>query len=158
MLSLCVLCVFVVEYHGDGLCQVRPGVVKFLRTAALIAVVAGAAGSISLMLRAGHPPLFLRVLFAIWVLSPFVLLVWAAMVSKRWTALTQTALYGVMLVVALGSVAVYGADALWPRKSQPAFFYVLVPPVSWLIFGVVPIAALISRRRSPTSPRAPAGG
>ena len=54
-----------------------------------------------------------------------------------------------MLFVALTSLAVYGADAVWPRKSQPAFFYVLVPPVSWLVSAiVVALAALISRGQS----------
>ena len=122
---------------------------RTLRTTALIAVVAGAIASVGLMLRAGHPTLFLRVLFGIWVLSPFVILVWAAVVSERWAVLTRAALYVVMLVIALGSSAVYGADAVWPRRSQPAFVYVMVPPVSWLLIAVVvPIAALISRRRS----------
>ena len=122
---------------------------KLLRTAALIAVVAGAAGSVGLMLRAGQrTPGFLLVIFLIWVLSPFVLLVWATAVSTPWSVPTRAALYVVMLVVALTSLAVYGADAVWPRKSQPAFFYVIVPPASWLLLGGVPIAALISRRQS----------
>ncbi len=38
--------------------------------AALIAVVVGAAGSVRWMLRAGHPPLFLLILFTGWVLPP----------------------------------------------------------------------------------------
>ena len=74
-----------------------------LRTVALIAVVAGAAGSIGLMLRAGHPPLLLRVLFAIWVLSPFVALLVADKVSKRWSVIIRATLHSVMLVLALSS-------------------------------------------------------
>src|SRR5713226_4949856 len=87
-----------------------------LRATGLIAVLFGAAGSVGLMLRAGHPPLFLRVLFLIWVLSPFAALLLADMVSKRWPVLTRATLYSVMLVITVGSLAIYGHDALWPRK------------------------------------------
>ncbi len=49
-----------------------------LRAAAQAAVVAGAVGSVGLMLRAGQrTPLFLLVLFVFWILSPFVALAWA---------------------------------------------------------------------------------
>ena len=121
-----------------------------LRAAALIAVLAGAAGSVGLLLRAGQrSPRLLLVLFLIWVLAPFVALVLAHVVSKRWSVLTRATLYSVMLVVTLGSLAIYGYDALRPRKAQAAFWYVLVPPVSWLLVAiVVPIAALISGRLS----------
>ena len=56
-----------------------------LRAAALIAVVAGAVGSVGLMLHAGRrSPRILLVPFLIWVLSPFMALVLADAVSKRW--------------------------------------------------------------------------
>ena len=121
-----------------------------LRAVALIAVVAGAVGSIGLWIHATqHPPLTIVVLFVIWVLSPFVALLLADVVSKRWSVLTRATLHSVMLVVTLGSLAIYGYDALRPRKAQAAFWYVLVPPFSWLLIAVVvPIAALISRRMS----------
>ena len=52
-----------------------------LRGMALIAVVAGAVGSLGLMLRADQrTPRFLLVLFFFWVLSPFVALAWANVV------------------------------------------------------------------------------
>ncbi len=141
----------------SGVSRGRPGgeFLGRLRAAALIAVLTGAVVSVGLMLRAGHPPLFLRVLFVIWVLSPFVALLWADTVSKRWSTPTRATLYSVMLVVALGSLAIYGNDALRPRKAQPAFVYVLVPPASWLFAAlVVPIAAVMSGRRSRRGDRA----
>jgi ABC-type Mn2+/Zn2+ transport system permease subunit len=85
---------------------------------------------------------------AIWVFSPFVALLWANIVSKGWSVMTRATLHGVMLAVALGSLAVYGADAVWPRKSQAAFVFVAVPPVSWLLITIVPMAACISGRMS----------
>lgn len=126
------------------------GYLGLLRTVARIAVVAGAVGSVSLMLRAGRrTPRLLLVLFVIWVLSPFVALAWADIVSKRWSVLTRATLYCVTLVLTLGSLATYGGLVLPPAGSPRAFVFVLVPPVSWaLLTIVVPIAALLSRRLS----------
>jgi hypothetical protein len=123
-----------------------PGV---LRRVALISLVVGAMGSAGFFLRAGQrAPRLLLVMMALWVFSPFVALIWTDIVSKRWPVLTRAVLYGVMLAVALGSLAIYGADALWPRKSQAAFVYVAVPPASWLLSAIALwAAALISRRR-----------
>ena len=121
-----------------------------MRAAALTALAVGAGGSVALMLRAGQrSPGLLIVLFLGWVLSPFVLLVLADAASKRWSAFTRAALYGVMLVVAAGSLAIYADDARGHRRPQAAFVYVAVPPASWLLLAtVVPIAAVMSRRSS----------
>ena len=120
-----------------------------LRATALIAVLAGAAGSIGLWFHASqHPPVLIVVLFVIWVLSPFAALLLADAGSKRWSVLTRAALYSVMLVVTLGSLGIYGDDAMGHRTAKAAFVYVMVPPASWLLIAiVVPIAALVSRRR-----------
>src|SRR5258708_6871606 len=121
-----------------------------LRVAALIAMLAGAAGSLGLLFHASQrrPPL-LMIIFVIWVLSPFLALVFLDRISQHRSALTRATLYAVMLAVALGSVAVYAEDALRPRKAQAAFVYVMVPPVSWLLGAIViAVAALMSGRRS----------
>jgi hypothetical protein len=116
-----------------------------LHAVALPTMVIGAVASILLMLRAGHPPVFLRVLFAIWVLSPFVALLAANMVSKRWSVITRTTLDTVMLVLTLISLAIYGYVVLNPPRSTPAFVWVVVPVASWLLLTiVVPVAALAS--------------
>src|ERR1700731_2872365 len=80
------------------------GFLGLLRAVALIAVVAGALGSVGLMLWVGHrnPSRVLLVLFAIWDLSPFIALVLADIVSKRWSVITRATLYGVMLILTLG--------------------------------------------------------
>jgi len=127
------------------------GFLGLLRAVALIAVIAGAAGSVGLMLRAGQrTPRFLLVLFTIWVLSPFVALLWANLVSKRWSVVTRATLYCVTLVVTLGSLATYGELVdLRPPGSANAFLYVVVPPASWVFMTiVVSMAALISGRVS----------
>jgi hypothetical protein len=122
-----------------------------LRTAAEVAVLAGAVGSVGFLLRATNrnPSQLLVVLLAIWVVSPFVALLWANIAAKRWPVLTRVTLYGMMLVVPLSSLAIYVADALWPRNSQGAFVFIVVPPASWLLSGIVVlIAAFISDGRS----------
>lgn len=121
-----------------------------LRAVARIAVVVGAVGSVGFMLRAGRrTPHFLLVLFVIWVLSPFVALAWANLVAKRWSVPTRATLYGVTLLIALGSLAIYGGVVSPPAGSPGAFVFVAVPPGSWLLMTiVVPIAAWISRRLS----------
>jgi hypothetical protein len=121
-----------------------------LRTAARIALLAGALGSLGFELYAGrrNDSVVLRVLMAGWVISPFLVLLMASVASRGWSALTRQALDSVIIVVTAGSLAIYGADAVWPRK-QAAFVYVVVPPISWLLTAaVVSIAAVVSARLS----------
>lgn len=83
------------------------------------------------------------VLFAIWVLAPFATLAWAGVAAKRWSVFTQAMLYGLTLVLALGSLAIYGKVAFGPPRPQPAFFFRVVPPASGLLIAIlVSIAAL----------------
>jgi hypothetical protein len=133
------------------------GSLGVLRAAALIAIVAGAAGSLGLMLFAGrrNPSVFLIALFAVWVLSPFVALAWANMRSTRWSAATRKALYLVTLVLTVGSFALYADVVLRPPRATPASRFLLVPLASWLLMTMgVSTAALISRRRSDRGARA----
>jgi hypothetical protein len=126
------------------------GLPGLLRAVALIAIVAGAVGSVGLMLRAGrNPPRLLLAGFVVWVLSPFAALAWAHSASKRWAAVTRAALDCVTLVITLGSLAIYGGLVAPPTGSRPAFVFVAVPPASWVLMAVVVgIAALISRRQA----------
>ncbi len=106
--------------------------------AASIAVLAGAVGSVGLLLSTTdrNPSQLLVVLLASWVVSPFVALLWANIVSKGWSVRIRVTLHRVMLVVPLSSLAVYVADAIWPRTSPGSFALVVLA------------AALISGRRS----------
>jgi hypothetical protein len=121
-----------------------PGI---LRGVTLVAVVAGAVGSVALMLVVGHrnPSRLLLVLFVIWVLSPFVALLLANGGSKRWPVLTRATLHGLMLVITLGSLAIYGNVAFGPPRPKPAFLFLVVPLGSWLLIAIaISIAGLIS--------------
>ena len=59
-------------------------------------------------------------LFAVWVLSPFIALVLANMISKRWSVLIRATLYTVMLILTVGSLAIYGDVALGPPRAKIA--------------------------------------
>jgi hypothetical protein len=126
------------------------GFLDLLRAVALTAVVIGAFGSVALMFWVGHrnPSRVLLFLFLVWVLAPFVALLLADRVSKRWSVITRMTLYSVMLIITLGSLACYGDVVLRPRP-QPAFTFLVIPPASWLLMTiVVATAALISGRMS----------
>ncbi len=119
--------------------------------AALLVPVAGAVGSVSLMLRAGHrnDSRILLALFAIWVLSPFVALVLANLISTHWSAFTRATLHCVMLILTLGSLAIYANMVSTPTGSKLAVPFLVVPLGSWLLITIViPMAALLSRRLS----------
>lgn len=111
-----------------------PGKIRslsLLRTIALTMELAGAAGSLGLTLHAGrhNDSVLLIILFAAWVLSPFVALLVADMVSKHWPVLTRVTLYCLMLVLALGSLVSYSA-VLSPPGAKPAFVFLVVPLIS----------------------------
>ena len=121
-----------------------------LRRAALGAAVVGAVGSVVFTFMVGrhNQSRVLMVLFIGWVLAPFLACGLADRFSRRWSVPTRMALYGVMKAVALGSLLIYGTVALGPPRPQPAFWFLVVPLGSWLLaLAIIPLVALISRRR-----------
>jgi hypothetical protein len=121
---------------------------SLLPTMALIVVLIGAGGSLSLVLRAGrhNHSVLLVGLFTIWVLSPFMALLAANVVSKRWPALTRVTIFSLALVLTLGSLIAY-SGAWSPPKAKPAGVFLVVPLITWILLAIViPIAASLSRR------------
>jgi hypothetical protein len=127
------------------------GFLNVLHRVALIAMIVGAAGSVTLMMYAGRrqESRILIVFFGIWVLSPFVAGVVASSVSKRWMVVARAALYMVIVVLTLGSLAIYGDVAFGYTKAKVGFIFLVVPLASWLLIAVaVATAAVISGRQS----------
>ena len=119
-----------------------------------LAVVAGAAGSVGLMLRVGHRndstiPLILAVFFTIWVASPFAALLVADRFSKRWSAPVRRRLDAVTLIVTVGSLGIYTYVALSPPKPKPAALFLLVPLGSWLLLAIALLIARFTPGRLP---------
>jgi hypothetical protein len=121
-----------IAYHG------------LLRAAVFMAVPIGAVGSIGFMLRVGqrNESRMLLAMFTVWVLSPFLALAWAQAKSRRWPASAQSLLSGVTLLVAFGSLLIYGIVALGPPRPQPAFWFLMLPLASWLLLVAVIVAGL----------------
>ena len=115
---------------------------------ALIVLLAGATGSLGFMFNAGRnqKSILLIALFTAWVLSPFLALLVADIISKRWTIFTRGTLYFLILFITLGSLVSY-SGALSLPGTKPAFKFLIVPLISWLLIVIVfPIATLLSRK------------
>jgi cation transport ATPase len=120
-----------------------------LRLTARVALALGAFGSIALWIHAAqHPPPIIIAGFVVWVLSPFVLLGAAHVLSKRWAHSTQSALYAVTVLISIASIAVYADDAVAHRTAHPAFVYVAIAPVSWVVSVVaIGFGAWLAKRK-----------
>ena len=126
---------------------------KSFHTAARVAAVIGAVGSVALTLYAGRSnnlP-FLMVLMAGWVFAPFFGFALASKVSARWSPAARTALDVGIVVIAVAALGIYARDALQPPPRR-AVVYVLVPIVSWLLLLGTAAAGFASRGRDSPPP------
>ena len=125
-----------------------PGAV---RIAALVALLAGAAGSVAFMVRAGQrTPTFLLIIMIAWVLAPLVALAWATAMSPRWSIPMRWTLCVLSVALSTVSPAIYGEFIdVAPRGSAYAARFVMTPVLSWLLIAIaVASAAIISRKRA----------
>jgi hypothetical protein len=120
---------------------------NILRVLALMALFAGAFESLRLTLHAGrnNESVLLILIFTVWVLSPFIALIVANVVSKRWQVSNRLILYFLTLILTAGSLLGYYGELI-PPGTKPAFAYLVVPLISWLlILTVIITTALLSR-------------
>ena len=114
---------------------------NLLRIIALIVLYVGAIGSLVLMFNAGHnqKSIFLMMLFTGWVLSPFIGLFIADMISKNWLSKTRSTIHLLIIFITLASLIFY-SETLKIPGTKPAFKFLIVPLISWvLILIIVPI-------------------
>lgn len=119
-----------------------------LRRVALVVAAVGAAASVALMIRAAdRTPALLIVVFIGWVLAPFIVLLWANAASARWSTTVGVTLFWLTIVVALGSVVVYGGLVdVRPPGAANAFPFVITSPAAILLIAITAaIVALKSR-------------
>ena len=118
-----------------------------MRKAALITAVAGGLLSVLLMIHAGryNMPALLIVLIGMWVLMPYDALMMGNVLSPRWSETTRVTLYRMTFLVTLVSLAIYARVAFGPPRPKPAFFFVIIPPLSLALIG---ISLLIAKRKS----------
>jgi hypothetical protein len=94
-------------------------------------------GSLVLMVHAGrhNKSLFLMLLFTGWLSSPFLALL-ITYFSNRWSDSQRKFLYLLMIFIALLSLIVY-SGAFGIRGPHPAFVFMVVPFISWLMIGLM---------------------
>ena len=123
-----------------------------LRATARMAAFVAAIGSAGLTMRAAYridTPRLVLILVMGWVLAPFFVFFFTDLAAKRWPHLIRTVLYTVMIIISLGSLAIYIRFVFGPARTKPAFAFVAVPPATVLLGVIaVSIAALMSRRTS----------
>jgi hypothetical protein len=122
---------------------------SLLSTAAQVVTVVGGIVSVGLLLYLGrrNKSIVLRILFSIWVLTPFLLsLLLNLLLAKRASLITQKTLQVAMFIVSLISLVLYSDTVLRPPVSQPVARFVALPVISSIvIILVVGAAILISR-------------
>ncbi len=120
---------------------------NIFRISSLAVGTLGALCSLYFTIHAGrnNKSILLILLFAVWVLSPFVALVAANVVSNRWSIFARKMLYGLMLVLTVLSLAYY-SGFLSVAGTKTAFVFLIVPLISWLLIALF---ILITRSMSP---------
>jgi hypothetical protein len=76
--------------------------------------------------------IFLISAFTLWLLLPFVGLLWIHKMAATWPLRQKTQLQWIMVIVAISSLIVY-AFRLKPQNAKPAFTFLVFPFVSWVI-------------------------
>ncbi len=120
-----------------------------LPAVALGGAVVGAICAVGLTTYAGArvgSPLVLRLLFGVWVCSPFAALLTGRAMSQSWRPSMRAALNTVTLLVAAGSSLAYIYFALGAARPATAAF-VLIAPASWLFAAVSLAATALSVRK-----------
>jgi hypothetical protein len=114
----------------------------------VLVLAAGAAISLALMWRAGrnNTSRLLIVVFAAWVLAPFVTLSLANVYSRRWRAGVQVPLQVASVIVTVGAVAAYSRVLPMLPSTKPAAVFLITPLASWaVIVASVAIGTVTSR-------------
>jgi uncharacterized membrane protein YhaH (DUF805 family) len=116
-----------------------PGV---FRRIALVLMLTGAFGSLYFVLRTGYRnhSVLLVLLFVFWVLSPFMALMVASVISNRWSAISRSALYILIFVLPVCSLFFYSGTWM-VQGTRPAFIFLMVPLASWILIAIVLLLA-----------------
>lgn len=112
--------------------------ISFLRKIALWLVLAGAVSSLIFTFYAGHKnnSLVLTLLFAVWVLSPFIAFLMSDVISKSWSVFARSALCYLMVVLTIASLLCYSRVLKIPGV-KPAFVFLIFPLISWILLVIL---------------------
>lgn len=106
-------------------------------------------GALGLVIYVGRnqPSYLLQAMFVLWVSAPFVALLVAHVRAKQWSSAARRTLCWLSLVVTVFSLALYGLVALHPPRTKTGLVFVMVPPLSWLLFAFAGIVSSLRTRR-----------
>jgi hypothetical protein len=124
--------------------------ISFLHSMALIVILAGAVGSLILTFHAGRKnnSVLLPLLFAVWVLSPFIACLMSDIISRSWSVFARAGLYCFIIALTVCSLLCYGG-ILSPPGVKPAFVFLIVPLISWILLLIfIPLSEKVSGRMS----------
>jgi hypothetical protein len=140
--------VFDGHLRGDQQVGGEGAVLYWARVVVSAALAGAAVGSLVYMFRVGgrNPSAVLVALFTGWVLSPFVGACVLTIGSKGLSAGRQVSVFFMSLVIATGAVGLYGG-AITVVGTRPAFLYLMVPLVSWVLLVLLGVV-VVKRRRS----------
>ena len=121
---------------------------KSLRNFSLIALFVGAGGSIIFTLFTGrnNPSVLLPILFSGWVVSPYIVLLLIHFNSLIHLKISNVSLFNMTLFITFINLIGY-SGVLSPKGMKPAFVFLVIPFVSWLIIGII---SLILKMKKPT--------
>lgn len=111
--------------------------VQFFHKVAVLSVMAGAGASVGFTIYSGrnNDSVWLILLFAGWVMAPFIALLLVNTVGNRWSVPSRVSLYTLMVAVTVGSLVMY--SGIWRVPgTKPAFAFVVVPLLSWFVMGM----------------------
>ena len=116
---------------------------------ARLATILGAVGGLVSMFIVGHRQrsVLLMVLFATWVVSPFVALALVRARASAWPPPSRRITQYAAMLISIGALATYMYVIVRPLKSQPASTFLIVPFVSWVAVVVVAAFAGFTSRR-----------
>jgi hypothetical protein len=120
---------------------------SLFRLTALIVLSVGAVWSLSLTLQAGrnNDSILLKILFMVWVLSPYLMQLAAFMLSTHWKNLRRIILYLQMIFLSFGSLLFYSGIINLPN-SKPAAVFLFVPLISWFLIAIIQTIAIFLSR------------
>ena len=122
-----------------------------LQSATRIITALGAVCAVGLMLYTGrhNKSMVLMAMFVAWVLAPFATFWYANSHSARLSVRRRLAFYGTTLILTLGTLIVYSVVALGPPRPKPAFLFLVVPPITGVLFtAIIAIARFADRGES----------
>lgn len=128
----------------------NPAIPPGLRRLSLAFLLIGLLGSLGFMFYTGrrNESVVLMTLFFGWVSSPYVGLLIANRMAKRWSSLTRNTIYVLTFVVTSMSLVVY-SGILSPADMKPAAVFLLTPLASWIIGPIAIWLSVIRSRRVP---------